>query len=296
MLVTISPPDGVRPSEIADLSVNSARNWCARLELGFEARAGHGTVLAHRRHEGPLRVQKALYPEGPEVCHALMLHPPAGIAGGDALSVQVRVGEGAKALITTPGAGKWYRSNGPLATQRLEFEVGRGGVLEWLPQESIVFDRVNGRTETVVRLAGDATFIGLDLLCLGRTASGERLTRGQLRLASRVERDGRLIWSEQGLIEGGSRLLDSPVGLCGQPVTGSLLVASDGVDGSLLAACREIRPRVGDAAVTRLPGLLVARYLGPSAEAARAWFVAVWSVLRPALAGRPAEVPRIWHT
>ena len=243
-----------------------------------------------------MRVQKALYPEGPEVCHALMLHPPAGIAGGDALTVQVRVGEGAKALITTPGAGKWYRSNGPLATQRLDFEVGRGAVFEWLPQESIVFDRVNGRTETVVRLAGDATFIGLDLLCLGRTASGERLTRGQLRLASRIERDGRLIWSEQGLIEGGSRLLDSPVGLCGQPVTGSLLVASEALDASLLAACREIRPLIGDAAVTRLPGLLVARYLGPSAEAARAWFVAVWSVLRPALAGRPAEVPRIWHT
>lgn len=296
MQVTISPPLGARPSEAADLSINNARNWCARLELGFEARADNGTVLVHRRHEGPLRVQKALYPEGPEVCHALMLHPPAGIAGGDALTVQVRVGEGAKALITTPGAGKWYRSNGPLATQRLDFEVGRGAVFEWLPQESIVFDRVNGRTETVVRLAGDATFIGLDLLCLGRTASGERLTRGQLRLASRIERDGRLIWSEQGLIEGGSRLLDSPVGLFGQPVTGSLLVASEALDASLLAACREIRPLIGDAAVTRLPGLLVARYLGPSAEAARAWFVAVWSVLRPALAGRPAEVPRIWHT
>lgn len=296
MLVTISSPDGARPSEAADLSNNNARNWCARLELGFEARAGRGTVLVHRRHEGPLRVQKALYPEGPEVCHALMLHPPAGIAGGDALTVQVRVGEGAKALITTPGAGKWYRSNGPLATQRLDFEVGAGGVFEWLPQESIVFDRVNGRTETVVRLAGDATFIGLDLLCLGRTASGERLTRGQLRLASRIERDGRLIWSEQGLIEGGSRLLDSPVGLCGQPVTGSLLVASEALDGSLLEACRAIRPQVGEGAVTRLPDLLVARYLGPSAEAARAWFVALWAVLRPAIVGRPAAVPRIWHT
>ncbi len=243
-----------------------------------------------------MRVQKALYPEGPEVCHALMLHPPAGIAGGDALTVQVRVGEGAKALITTPGAGKWYRSNGPLATQRLDFEVGAGGVFEWLPQESIVFDRVNGRTETVVRLAGDATFIGLDLLCLGRTASGERLTRGQLRLASRIERDGRLIWSEQGLIEGGSRLLDSPVGLCGQPVACFLLGAPPGpARGPLAARCRS-GPEVGEGAVTRLPDLLVARDLGPSAEAARAWFVALWAVLRPAIVGRPAAVPRIWHT
>ena len=241
-------------------------------------------------------MQKALYPEGPEVCHALILHPPAGIAGGDELTLQVTVGEGAKALITTPGAGKWYRSNGPLARQTLDFEVAAGGVLEWLPQESIVFDRVKGHTETRVRLAGDAVFIGLDLLCLGRTASGERFTEGSLRLASRIERDGKLIWSEQGLIEGGSRLLESPVGLCGQPVTGTLLVASESIDASLLAACREIRPTLGEGAVTRLPGLLVARYLGPSGEPARAWFVALWAALRPALAGRAASVPRIWHT
>lgn len=296
MLVTLSSPDVAPITEAADLSINNARNWCARLELGFASRPDGGTFLVHRRHEGPLRVQKALYPEGPEVCHALMLHPPAGIAGGDALTVQVRVGEGAHALITTPGAGKWYRSKGPLATQLLDFEVAAGGVFEWLPQESIVFDRVRGATETRVRLAGDACYIGLDLLCLGRTASGERLEQGSLGLASRIERNGRLIWSEQGLIEGGSRLLASPVGLAGQPVTGSLLVVAEGLDTSLLEACREIRPDVGEGAVTRLPDLLVARYLGPSAPAARAWFVALWSVLRPAVVGRPAEVPRIWHT
>ncbi|WP_288039036.1 urease accessory protein UreD [Zoogloea sp.] len=284
------------PLEEARPVAGTQQRWYARLELGFEAPGDGRTVLAHRLHKGPLRVQKALYPEGPEVCHALILHPPAGIAGGDELTLQVTVGEGAKALITTPGAGKWYRSNGPLARQTLDFEVAAGGVLEWLPQESIVFDRVKGHTETRVRLAGDAVFIGLDLLCLGRTASGERFTEGSLRLASRIERDGKLIWSEQGLIEGGSRLLESPIGLCGQPVTGTLLVASESIDASLLAACREIRPTVGEGAVTRLPGLLVARYLGPSGEPARAWFVALWAALRPALAGRAASVPRIWHT
>jgi urease accessory protein len=271
-------------------------SWRARLELGFDATPDGRTVLAHRLHEGPLRVQKALYPEGPAVCHALMLHPPAGIAGGDALTVQVTVGAGAHALVTTPGAGKWYRSQGPLATQRLDFSVAAGGVFEWLPQESIVFDRVRGFTETTVRLQGDAVFVGLDLLCLGRTASGERLTAGSLRLASRIERDGRLIWSEQGVIEGGSRLLESPVGLRGQPVTGTLLVAAEGIDTALLEACRAVVPTVGEGGVTRLPGLLVARYLGPAAEPARAWFVALWAALRPALAGRAAEVPRIWHT
>jgi urease accessory protein len=290
MLAICPPLEEVRPA------AGTQQSWHARLELGFAAPGDGRTVLAHRLHKGPLRVQKALYPEGPEVCHTLILHPPAGIAGGDELTVQVTVGAGARALITTPGAGKWYRSNGPLARQTLDFEVAAGGVLEWLPQESIVFDRVKGHTETRVRLVGDAVFIGLDLLCLGRTASGERFTEGSLRLASRIERDGKLIWSEQGLIEGGSRLLTSPVGLCGQPVTGTLLVAADGIGNDLLAACREIRPIVGEGAVTRLPGLLVARYLGPSGEPARAWFVALWAALRPALTGRAATVPRIWHT
>lgn len=291
----LAPPYPLRSSVPPAPPGAPGEGWRARLELGFAASDGR-SLLVHRRHEGPLRVQKALYPEGPEVCHALLLHPPAGIAGGDALTVQLRVGEGAHALVTTPGAGKWYRSKGPLATQLLDFEVAAGGVLEWLPQESIVFDQVRGATETRVRLAGDACYIGLDLLCLGRTASGERLERGSLGMASRIERDGRLIWSEQGLIEGGSRLLESPVGLAGQPVTGTLLVASEAIDAGLLEACREIRPAVGEGGVTRLPGLLAARYLGPAAEPARAWFVALWSALRPALAGRPAQVPRIWHT
>src|SRR5574343_292359 len=149
MLVTLSSPDVAPITEAADLSINNARNWCARLELGFASRPEGGTFLVHRRHEGPLRVQKALYPEGPEVCHALVLHPPAGIAGGDALTLAIDVGEGARALVTTPGAGKWYRSRQPdgtqLARQTLEFSVGAGGVLEWLPQEAIVFDRVRGR-------------------------------------------------------------------------------------------------------------------------------------------------------
>ncbi|RTL43856.1 MAG: urease accessory protein [Rhodocyclaceae bacterium] len=284
------------PNIAAAAAAPAPQGWQARLELGFEASGDGRTILAHRRHEGPLRVQKALYPEGPQVCHALILHPPAGIAGGDELTLAVRLEEGAKALLTTPGAGKWYRSKGPLARQTLDFRVAAGGVLEWLPQESIVFADARGHTETRVQLAGDAVFVGLDLLCLGRTASGERFDAGRLRLWSRIERDGRLIWCEQGDIEGGSRLLDSPVGLAGQPVCGTLLVASELADAALVAACREIRPLAGEGAVTRLPGLLVARYLGPAAEPARAWFAALWGVLRPVLAGRPAVLPRIWHT
>jgi len=126
-----------------------AQSWKARLRLGFERRDGR-TVLAAREHDGPLVVQKALYPEGDAVCHAIVVHPPAGIAGGDELELNARSTEGAHALLTTPGAGKWYRSAGPWASQTLRFEVA--GALEWLPQESIVFDGALAQLETEVRL------------------------------------------------------------------------------------------------------------------------------------------------
>ena len=265
-----------------------AASWKAALELGFERRGGR-TVLAARRHDGPLVVQKPFHPEGDEVCHAIVVHPPAGIAGGDELELAAHAGEGAHALLTTPGAGKWYRSAGPWAAQRLAFDVA--GALEWLPQKTIVFDGALARLETEVRLRGDAQYLGWEILCLGRTGSGEKFSRGELRLSTKLYRDGRLLWLERGRLEGGGALLDSPAGLHGMPVCATLVAASafPMID---LAACRE----VGSLAVTQLPGVLVARYLGRSTEEARHLFVRLWAVLRPALFGREAQPPRIWST
>jgi len=81
--------------------------WQARLDLRYSASAGERTVLSHRRHTGPLLVQKPFYPEGPRVCHSTLVHPPGGIAGGDRLELHVEVEAGAHAVITTPGAAKW---------------------------------------------------------------------------------------------------------------------------------------------------------------------------------------------
>jgi len=276
---------------------NIEAGWIARLNLGYERRA-EATVLAQRNHFGPLRVQKALYPEGPEVCHTLLLHPPAGIAGGDELEIVAAVADQAHALLTTPGAGKWYRSAGPWAFQRLNFEVGAGGMLEWLPQESIVFDGALANMQTRVALAEKACFIGWEVLCLGRRASGEHFSSGAMSLSTRIEREGRPIWLERGMLEGGSRLLQSPAGFAGYSVSATLLAAGAGLDPALLAACRKQVPAEQGAryGLTLLPDVLVARYLGHSAEAARAWMVALWFLLRPTMAGREALIPRIWNT
>lgn len=271
--------------------------WLAELALGF-ARAGERTVLGTARHRGPLRIQKALYPEGAGLCHAIVLHPPAGIAGGDRLQIDVEVGAEAQALLTTPGAGKWYRSAGALAEQAVSIEVGQGATVEWLPQESIVFSGAQAHMRTRVALAEGARYLGVETLCLGRRASGETFARGQLQLATDIRVDGKLLWRERGRIEGGSALLDSPIGLAGFSVCSTVIAAGADIGAETLAACRQATPTEAGAqyGVTAMPQLFVGRYLGHSSEAARHWFIDLWRHLRPAFIGRDMVVPRIWNT
>jgi len=264
-----------------------ASGWEAHLSLGFTL-SGKKTVLAHRCQDGPLVVQKAFNPEGDEVCHAIVVHPPGGIAGGDDLRLDVKAGVHAAAVLTTPGANKWYRSAGPWARQRLSFEVA--GTLEWLPRETIVFDGALAELECEVRLTSAARYIGWELVCLGRTGSGERFSRGKLRFNNRFMREGKPLWFERGEIDGGGALMRSPVGLGGKSVFGSLIAAAPRFEPSLLSQCRNI------AATTVLPGLLIARYLGDSTEEAFDRFRSLWSLLRPAVSGRDAVEPRIWRT
>ena len=274
------------------------RGWEARLELDI-ARRGERSLLARRSHRGPLVVQKALHPEGPGVCQAVVVHPPGGIAGGDRLALAIDIGERAHGQLTTPGATKWYRSTGAAARQTFDARVGAGGTLEWLPQEAIVFDGARVETSTAVTLATDAVFVGWDVVCLGRTASGERFRRGSYRQRFELVRDGALIWAERTLIDGGADVTISHVGLNGCPMFGTFVVAAPAIPDAMLAACRHVAP--GDAAaiegaVTRLPGVLVARCRGRSAEAARQWFAALWAVVRPGVCGRVAVPPRIFAT
>jgi len=269
------------------------RSWKASLSLGFSFE-NRKTTLSRKSHDGPLVVQKPLYPEGGEVCHVIVVHPPGGIAGGDELDLAVAAERGASVLLTTPGAAKWYRSAGPWARQCLAFDVQ--GALEWLPQESIVFDGALAQAEIEVDLAAGASLIGWDIVCLGRTGSGERFTRGSYRSSIRIRRGGKLLWLERGRIDGGGRLQASPAGLDGRTVFGTLFSSALNLNQEVLNEMRNAEPEKGRGAVTLLPGILLARYLGDSGEAARRYFTALWRILRPALIGRAAIEPRIWGT
>lgn len=267
-------------------------SWHAELELAY-GRFADCTRPVLRRHQGPLRVQKHLYAEGPQVCQHIIVHPPGGIAGGDQLNISASVGEQAWAQLTSPGAAKWYRANGP-AYQQLTLQVAAGATLEWLPQESIVYCGAQAQLETRIELQGDARLCYWDMVALGRPASGERFDSGEFRSRLDIRRDGQLLWHERQRIAGNDGLLDSPIGLGGQPVFATLLITGD-IDAELLERCRELPSAVrGD--LTQLPGLLVARCLADEALHARAWLIALWQQLRPALLGREAVPPRIWNT
>lgn len=266
--------------------------WYASLRLGFRKSPGR-TVLADRRHQGPLAVQRAFYPEG-DLCHVYLLHPPGGIAGGDRLQIQAQVETAASALVTTPGATKFYRSIGPAASQQQYLQVNDGS-LEWLPQENILFPGANAELSTQVHLTGDAAFIGWEINCLGRPVIDERFDCGSAVFSFSLLHDGLPLLHERLVIDS-VKGLHGASGLRNQPVVASLYATTQ--DEQLAERVRELipekqRPHLG---ITLVDGLLIARYLGDSTEIARRLFIEIWKALRPTIMNRSPSAPRIWNT
>jgi urease accessory protein len=269
--------------------------WHARLELGFAKRMDK-TVLAHRRHSGPLRVQKPFYPEPSGTCHVYLLHPPGGVAGGDSLELEVAVASGGQALVTTPAAGKFYRCDGRQASWRQRLAVAAGATLEWLPQETIVFDGCRAELCSRVELEAGARFIGWETLCLGRPAARERFATGRYRQCLEIWREQRPLLIERSLYEGGHELLAAAWGMQNYTVCATLFALP--ADKQALEQVRAgvVLEEPGLFAATLINGVLVCRYLGYQAEHARRAFCAAWHIIRPRLLGLRACEPRIWAT
>ena len=242
-------------------------------------------------------MQKPLYPEGEAVCHAIIVHPPGGVVGGDQLQVDATVGDGAHAVLTSPGAAKWYRANGHVSGQRVALRAGAGASIEWLPQESIFFDQACVRLRHEVELAADASYIGLDIVCLGRSASGESFRTGSIAQHTQIRRGGKLLWWEQGVLAAGGPLMKSALGMAGQTVCATLIAVGAPVPAQVLAALRGIAvPDGAQFGATQMKAVLVVRLLCSDSEAARRVMLAAWQLVRPALLGRAAVIPRIWNT
>ncbi|MCF8211606.1 MAG: urease accessory protein UreD [Rhodoferax sp.] len=272
--------------------------WLARLDLNYQLASGR--TVARHTHSGPLRILQSLYPEGDAICHNVLVHPPGGLVGGDTLDIHVDVGPQAQGLITTPGATRFYRSEGQTALQSTHLQLQADARLEWLPLESICYSGCLAENRLTMELAPGAELMGWDITALGLPAARQPFTHGMLR--QHIELPG--IWLERGTLDASDlRLLDGPVGLAGHRCMASIFF----VAGTALSRPRRqealdraqeviaAHTLAASAGVTSPnPQVIVARVLAPVVESATdmlrqlraSWRVAMWN-------SAPIN-PRIW--
>jgi len=262
--------------------------WSAHLQLRFVQRAGT-TRLGAWKHFGPLLVQRPFYPEGAP-CHVYVLHPPGGIVAGDRLELDIQLETGSHALLTMPGASKFYRSIGPTARLTQRFHLAAGSTLEWLPQDSIFFSGARARLASHFTLEPGARLLAWETLCLGRPVMLERFDQGALDSLLHITLAGETGLHERLRIEGGQ------LGkLGGHPLLGTFCAAP--ADQALLEQVRLMLDELSTpAGATLLGSLLVIRLLDHDNQHLQRILQRLWHVLRPAVLGLPACPPRIWAT
>jgi urease accessory protein len=265
-------------------------SWEAALDLELRHQEGR-TRLVRRSHRGPLVVQRPFHPEG-EVCHLYLVHPPGGLVSGDHLRLDVHAHAGAHALLTTPAATKFYRAREHGTARLVQNLVVDDATLEWLPQETLVFDGARAHAATRVRLSAQARFIGWEVLCLGRPASEELWTQGELRQDFELWRDDEPLLLDRLRLRPGDAPA-APWGFDGQTALGTLMAWPAEV--ADLEAARATSPP-GRIACTLVDGVLLVRTLATQGETARRRLHQVWQQIRPRLLGREAHPPRIWST
>jgi urease accessory protein len=191
--------------------------WQANLHLAY-TRSGERVVARHT-HSGPLRILQSLYPEGDGICHNVLVHPPGGLVGGDTLDIAVQADSGTHGLITTPGATRFYRSEGPLALQTTRIHMADGARLEWLPLEALCYNACQAENRLVMHLAPGAELLGWDLTAFGLPQANLPFVQGSF--AQHIEVPG--VWLERGRVDASdTRLLDGPTGLNGARCLASL--------------------------------------------------------------------------
>ena len=281
------------PNHDNDRMNTMPNNWQALLQLQFR-NAEDKTRLVPRKRYGPLSVQRPFYPEG-KTCHAYLLHPPGGVVGGDQLDLQVQLDARSSALLTTPGATKFYQSAGGTASVKQTFDAREQTALEFLPQENIYFPGALVNIKTSLDVAVDSHVVLWEKHCFGRPANREAFDHGRIisRLELRVA--NRLVFTEVQRVDAAEIGRNS--GLRNQPVMASMLVYSNRLTTALLEQLRELPLAAGKGGITcPQPDCLIARAIGDSTAVINDWFMALLDVLRPLILHKRPCHPRIWNT
>jgi urease accessory protein len=273
-------------------------SWNASLRLDYAHEGGRS--VARFAHDGPLRILQSFWPEGPGVCHNVLVHPPGGLVGGDTLAIAVRAGPGSHGLVTTPGASRFYRSESAAAVQGVHLHLEAGARLEWLPLEALYYSGCRAENRLRMALAPGAELLGWDVAALGLPQAAQPFVRGTVLQHLELEH----AWLERGHIAADdARLLDGPLGLAGHRCLASLFFAT-GEDlprarrEAFLDAARAViadDPLAASAGATAPgPRVVVVRVLAPLVEPAVRLLKAVRRAWRPLAWALPPEEPRGW--
>jgi urease accessory protein len=272
--------------------------WHARLQLDYRLQAGK--TVARYEHSGPLRILQSFYPEGDAICHNVLVHPPGGLVGGDTLDVAINFGAGTHALLTTPGATRFYRSDGEIARQSVTARLEAGSRLEWLPLEALAYNACLAENHARFELAPGAEMIGWDVTALGLPSASLPFASGSF--AQHIEVPG--VWLERARIAADdTRLMDSPLGLAGQRCLATLFfvagsdIARPRRDAALDAARALIDThslRLTAGATAPNSRVVVVRVLSPLVEPAMGLLRQVWAAWRTHFWAQSAQSPRIW--
>lgn len=274
----------------------SGKGWLAEIVLRYELKRGI-TRLTEKRHIGPLMVQRPFYPEN-GIAHTYLLHPPGGVVGGDKLLINIDVQSYAHALLTTPGATKFYRSAGGVAYQIQTLKVEPEGFLEWLPQENIFFPEAQVRLETHIHIASSSKFIGWEMQCFGRPVLNEWFENGNVRGRFNFYIDEKLTLTESIFVDG---LQKQAAAMREFPMLGTLYLypASEELKTTVQHCLMQFSTSNEDVieyGLTDVDGILVLRLLGTQTEPMMACFSLVWQTVRQHWLGYCPEPPRIWAT
>ena len=274
--------------------------WHASLNIDYSRR--DDTTVAHYAHQGPLRILQSLYPEGPSVCHNVLVHPPGGLVGGDTLDIRVKVQPQAHALITTPGATRFYRSATEVARQTVHAQLASDARLEWLPLEALAYNQCLAENKAVFELAPGAELLGWDITALGLPTANLPFEQGSF--SQHIEVPG--VWLEKGRLRAKDvRLMNSPLGLNGQRCMASLFfVSGSAIDKTrrdqALDDVRELMQahalRASAGATSPHPQVLLVRVLAPLVEPAMGLLKSLHAQWRASLWDLHTAAPRVWST
>ena len=272
--------------------------WRAELKLDYTLESQR--TVARFLHQGPLRILQSLYPEGDQICHNVLVHPPGGLVGGDTLDIRVNVAKGAHGLVSTPGATRFYKSGGHPALQQVVAHVSNGARLEWLPLEAIAYNNCEATNRAIFNLEPSAELITWDVTALGLPSSDMAFNQGHFQ--QHLEIPG--VWLEKGNIRGtDARWLNSPLGMAGQKCLGTLVFAAGsaiepGRAEHALEAAQEVleaHALKGQAGLTCAhPQVIVLRVMSPLVEPTMDLLKQVWATWRHTLWALPSTPPRIW--